>query len=182
MVFGLVWLAACGGATVAAPAASQQPSATSADSGFDSGYTTPATTVPGLPAHDDCLPVGRRMDDATCLAVIAHDDRFPGESFDKSGVPVSDEDPRIDDPEIAWLTSEIERCTCSCCHQSTLGGPGAFFWDLDYAGAVWLDSASAWSLNVLVGIHDSENQMLPTDDIERARRVVAQELERRRAP
>ena len=171
MVLG--WLLACGG-SVTSPVAAVLPVE-------DSGYSSVITedTSPALPGHNDCLPVGERMSDATCLAVIVADDRFPGESFDKSGVPVVEDDPRVDDEEIAWLTSEIQRCTCSCCHYSSLGGPGAFFWDLDYEGEVWLDSASAWSLLVLVGSHASENQMLPTDDIERARRVVDKELARR---
>ena len=138
----------------------------------------PTTTHPSLPHHDECLPPGEQMDDATCLAVVEADGRQPGQSFDRSWADPPDPDPRVDDADLAWLHDELRRCTCSCCHQSTLGGPGVYFWDLDF-GPVWIDSASDWSLNVLAGTYPSENQFFPAETAERVRAVIEAELDRR---
>ena len=186
MLIPLLWLMAC--ATTSSPAGPSSPDDT-ATAGLELGLTTgtllPVTTdtahpTTSLPTHDECLPPGERMSDETCLAVIEHDGRLPGQSFDKSGVEVVGDDPRVGSDDLLWLTAEIERCTCSCCPQSSLGGPGAYVWDLDYDG-VWLDSASRWSLQVLAGIHDSENQVLPTDDLPRVQQIVLDEIARRDA-
>ena len=173
----LGFLIACGAADEPAPPASTTGSVDTAESPT-SLPTDTAHSGLDLPHHDECLPVGEEMTDATCLAVVAHDGRYPGQSFDKSGVDPGPDDPRVGSDDLAWITAEIRRCTCSCCHQSTLGGPGSYFWDLDYDG-VWLDSASDWSLRVLAGIQESENQRLPTDDPERLQRIVEDEISRR---
>ena len=131
-----------------------------------------------LPGHNQCLPAGEIMDDETCLAVIEADGRLPGESFDKSGVVAESPDPRHDDPDLQQLYDDIRRCTCSCCHQSTLGGPGAFFWDLDFE-PMWIDSASVWSLQVMVGFVESENQLLPHEDRDWLQTVIQTEIDRR---
>ncbi|MFT4622938.1 MAG: hypothetical protein ACI8PZ_001594 [Myxococcota bacterium] len=157
------------------------PVDTAASATVPSGSSSPPTgTHHTLPGHDDCLPQGQAVDDATCLAVIAEDGRKPGESFDRSWASHDDPDPRVDDPDLAWLEDEIRRCTCACCHQSTLGAPGSYFWDLDF-GPVWIDSASDWSLNVLAGNYYSENQFFPAETAAEVRAVIEAELARRDA-
>jgi hypothetical protein len=131
-----------------------------------------------LPTHDACLPGGERIDDATCLAVVADDGRMPTTSSFQAWADPPVPDVRGDDPEVAWLTAEAERCTCSCCHTTGLGGPGVHRWDLAYDG-MWLDSASDWTLEVFAGLQESENQALPTDDPARLTRAIQAELDRR---
>lgn len=140
----------------------------------------PSLEVPThtLPGHDACLPPGEAMSDEVCLAVVEADGRFPGTSHDRSGVAPPDPDVRSDHPELAWLTAEIERCTCVCCHRTSYGGPGAYFWDLDFE-PVWLDSASGWSLEVFSGLRESESQRLPVEDLARVQAIITAELDRR---
>jgi len=186
MLAPLLWLVACATSTPSPDTTGvADTSAGLVGTGLTTSSFLPLTAdtahpTTSLPTHDECLPPGERMSDETCLAVIEHDGRLPGQSFDKSGVEVVGDDPRVGSDDLLWLTAEIERCTCSCCHQSELGGPGAYFWDLDYDG-VWLDSASRWSLQVLAGIHDSENQVLPSDDLPRVQQIVLDEIARRDA-
>ncbi len=132
-----------------------------------------------LPEHNECLAHGEAYSDETCLAVVEQDGRFPGVSENKSGAEAPADDPRLADPELQWLTAEIERCACTCCHRARYGGPGAYFWDLDFS-PVWIDSASLWSLSVLGGYTEDETQTLPTDEIERVRAYLEVEAERRR--
>ncbi|HHO53832.1 MAG TPA: hypothetical protein ENK18_23905 [Deltaproteobacteria bacterium] len=156
------------------------PSLKPGDTGDTGDTRTPDLEDPGpeLPGHDDCLPPGERMTDEVCLAVVEEDGRPAGTSYDRSGVDAPDPDVRIDDPDLAWLTAEVERCTCVCCHRTSYGGPGAYFWDLDF-GPVWLDSASGWSLEVFSGLRESENQQLPSEDLARVQEIVGAELDRR---
>ncbi|MBA2322330.1 MAG: hypothetical protein H0V89_14390 [Deltaproteobacteria bacterium] len=130
-----------------------------------------------LPTHSECLPAGEAMDEATCRAVVAHDGRQPTTSLFKAGVEPPIPESR-DDADLAWLTAEAQRCTCSCCHTAGWGGPGVHAWDLAFDG-VWLDSASDWSLRVFSGMELSEDQRLPTDDPDRLLSLVGRELERR---
>jgi hypothetical protein len=144
------------------------------------------TTIEGhvgpLPGHSTCLPPGQAMSDGVCLAVVEQDGRMPGTSYDRSFATHDDPDPRLVDPELDWLTSQIRRCTCSCCHQSELGGPGSYFWDLDYDGpGHWIDTASDWSLGVFVGTYEGNDQKFPNEDLARVRAVIEAELERRDA-
>jgi len=118
------------------------------------------------------------MDDETCLAFLEADGRLPTESSDRSGVPPQDDDTRAHDPELAWLAGQISRCTCSCCHRSSLGGCGAHRYDIEWS-PVWIDSASSWSLRVLSGDVESENQFLPIEDLDRVREIVDTERQRR---
>lgn len=137
----------------------------------------PVDTGTDLPTHSACLPAGEAMDEATCRAVVAHDGRQPTASLFKAGVEAPSPEIR-DDADLAWLTAEARRCTCSCCHTAGWGGPGVHAWDLAYEG-VWLDSASDWSLRVLSGIEPSADQQLPTDDPDRLLSIIGRELERR---
>jgi len=173
---------------IACPSSGPAEAPTTGSSTADSGPVDTALvsdphlgthSTPDLPQHDDCLPEGQVMDDATCLAVVEHDGRFPGQSFDRSGVDPDPNDPRVGSEQLQWLTDEVRRCTCACCHQSSLGGPGAYFWDLDYEGEVWLDSASDWSLEVFAGIRESENQHFLSSDPARVLQIIEAELERR---
>ena len=134
---------------------------------------------PDLPEHSECFEVGHVMDEETCLAVVEHDGRYPTVSQNKSGIEPDPEDPRIDDPELEWLRSEIQRCTCACCHTDGWGGPGVYFYDLTWE-PVWIDSASGWSLRVLAGDTNDEVQTLPTTDPERLEAIIDAELQRRR--
>lgn len=137
--------------------------------------------APRLPEHSECLAVGDQMEPDVCLAVVEVDDRMPTESWYKAGpADPPDPDPRLTDGEYAWLRSELERCTCSCCHTAAYGGPGVFQWDLDFQ-PMWIDSASGWSLDVLTGAVDSEDQFLPTDDPERLEALIEREKDRRDA-
>lgn len=130
-----------------------------------------------LPGHNDCRADGKPMEEAVCRAVIVEDDRQPTISENKAGEHPS---PRsvAEDPEFIWMTAEIRQCTCACCHTKSWGGPGVYFWDLEFA-PVWTDSASLWSLSVLAGETEEDFQTLPTDDLERLRRWVESERERR---
>ena len=86
----------------------------------------------------------------------------------------------LDDPELNQLLADARRCTCACCHDSALGGPGAYFWDVSWQ-PVWIDSANDWTLGVFAGIYESEDQFLPHEDPEWVRQVVQIELDRRAA-
>ncbi len=132
-----------------------------------------------VPGHDDCKPEGFIMEEDVCLAVVEEDGRQPTVSLNKSGIDTRADDPLLDDPEMAWLDGQIKRCTCACCHTASYGGPGVYFWDLEF-DPYWLDSASRWSLGVFVGETDEPSQTLPSTDPERFEAIIEAELERRR--
>ncbi len=132
-----------------------------------------------IPEHNECLPVGEEMSEEVCIALVKEDDRFPGTSQNKSGIESSDDDPRLTDPDYLWLESEIRRCACVCCHTTSYGGPGTYFWDMEFE-PVWIDSASGWSLSVLGGWTDNELRTLPSYDMERVQAVIERELDLRR--
>lgn len=141
----------------------------------------PVDTAPELPGNTECLPPGEAMSDAVCDAVVANDPRQPNVAYDHSNAPPPVPDWRADDPDFLWLTAEMERCACVCCHRARYDGPGVHRYDLDF-GPVWIDSASDWSLRVLAGWEDVDAQrMLPTDDPERLYRIIQAELDRRAA-
>jgi hypothetical protein len=156
----MIWLLAC------------TPSPEPVETGDSSRYLD-------LPEHSECFELGHVMDEATCLAVVEEDGRYPTVSENKSGIEPDLDDPRIGDPELEWMRSEIQRCTCSCCHTKPWGGPGVYFYDLTWE-PVWIDSASNWSLRVLKGDTNDEVQTLPSTDPERFEAVIEAELERRR--
>ncbi len=133
-----------------------------------------------LPGHNECLPSGEQMNEEICLAVVEEDGRVPTKSERKSNLPEDVDDPRLDDPEIAWLQAEAKRCTCSCCHTGSFGGPGVYFWDLDFE-PVWLDSASIWSLEVFAGLKYSEIQQFPTEEPQRVEAIIRREISARQA-
>lgn len=135
-----------------------------------------------LPGHSACLPEGEVMPRETCVAVVEEDGRLPTTSWRASNaVPPDEDDPRLTDPDYQWLTSEIERCTCVCCHRSSTDGPGAFKYDLDF-GPVWIDSANDWTLKVLLGDTGDALRTLPSTDAERLRSVVEREWALRQSP
>lgn len=136
------------------------------------------TDGPELPGHNDCLPEGEVMSDEICLAVVEEDGRLPTTSHDASNMAPLADDPRLTDPDYLWLQSEIERCTCRCCHTTGLGGPGVHRWDLAYK-PVWIDSASDWALDVLRGETDEYEQTLPSSDPDRVWETIGLELTRR---
>ncbi|MED5370013.1 MAG: hypothetical protein VX899_03280 [Myxococcota bacterium] len=131
-----------------------------------------------LPEHSQCFEAGHVMDAETCLAVVEEDGRQPTVSENKSGQAPDPEDPRLEDPELLWLAAEIERCTCVCCHKEAYGGPGVYFYDMDFS-PVWIDSASTWSLNVLSGETNNPTQSLPSDEPERVLAIIEAEIDRR---
>ncbi len=132
-----------------------------------------------LPEHSECLPsAGDSYSDAICQAVVDEAGRQPTVSENKSGMPPDWTDPRLNDPEYRWLTSEVKRCACRCCHTGAFGGAGVYFWNLEHQ-PVWIDSASGWSLSVLGGWTDEDDQTLPTDDIDRLRALIEAEMDRR---
>jgi hypothetical protein len=133
-----------------------------------------------LPGHNTCLPDGEAMDDQTCLDLLEADGRQPTTAEEKTGLDPIPDDPRVDDPELAWLTGQIERCACTCCHHSSLGGCGVHKYDLDYQ-PVWIDSMSTWSARLLGGIVDSEERYLPVEDLDRVAAVLQVEIDRREA-
>ena len=135
-------------------------------------------TAPDLPTHSECLPEGEQMSEETCLAVVKHDNRLPTVSYYMANVEAPDPDPRIDDVDYLWLAEQAQRCTCSCCHTSSLGGPGIFRWDLEFE-PMWIDSATDWTLKVFAGFTYSEDQVLPIEDQDRLQRIVQAELDRR---
>jgi hypothetical protein len=120
------------------------------------------------------------MSAETCIAVVEDADRFPTVSEDKAGSPSATDAARAADPELAWLTAEVKRCTCACCHTTRWGGAGVYFWDLDF-GPVWTDSASLWSLSVFAGFTEEYEQTLPTEERARVQAWVEAEAERRYA-
>jgi hypothetical protein len=149
------------------------------------GQSTGAGAVPiasetHLPEHSECVPEGQEMSVEICLAVVEADGRQPSQSFYKVSTPPPDPDPRMEDPEYGWLTSEASRCTCICCHSTSTGGPGVFHWDLDFE-PMWIDSASDWTLLVFSGMEYSAHQALPTDDVPRLQALIQAELDRRDA-
>ena len=168
LVVGIMALHACSGASPADDSAQADT-----DPAIETGYPFE------IPGHSECLPEGESMTDEVCLAVVEVDGRYPGTSENKSGAETPQDDPRIDDPDLAWLKSEIERCTCVCCHKTSYGGPGVYFYDLEFA-PVWIDSASNWSLGVMAGFTTDEEQTLPSTDRERLVEVIERERERRR--
>jgi hypothetical protein len=142
---------------------------------LDSGDRGPGIRIPG---HNECLPEGEEMTAEVCLAVVEDQGRSPTASENKSGDEPGESAPRLDDPELQWLTSEVNRCACRCCHTASWGGAGVYFWDLEYS-PVWTDSASLWSLGVFAGWTEEDDQTLPTADIERVRAYVQSEWDRR---
>ena len=95
-----------------------------------------------LPEHSECFDDPLTME--TCQAIVDEDPRQPTTSMNRSGVEPIDNDPRLEDPDYIWLKEQIEHCTCVCCHRSSLGGPGAYFWDIEHK-PMWIDSANSWS-------------------------------------
>lgn len=132
-----------------------------------------------IPEHSECLPPGEEYSDEVCIALVEEDGRYPGTSEDKAQESGTDDDPRLTDPDYLWLTGELRRCACRCCHTTSLQGPATYFWDLEFT-PVWIDSASSWSLDVLAGNTHEAAQTVQTDDLERAQAVIAQEIERRK--
>jgi hypothetical protein len=140
------------------------------------GEERPADELPG---HNDCLDAGEEMDEATCLAVVEDDGRVPTESTLAYGVPEAQpDDTRLTDVDYTWLTSEVQRCTCACCHTASWGGPGVHRWDLDFQ-PVWIDSASNWVLGVFGGWTSEPDQTLPSSDTGRVRAILEREVARR---
>ncbi len=137
-----------------------------------------ADPVHDLPSHNECLEEGERFSPEVCVAVVDEDNRQPTVSENKSGDEPLDDDPRAADPELAWVTSEVQRCACACCHTRSWGGPGVYFYDLEWA-PVWTDSASSWTLGVFAGFTDEERQTLPTSDLARLQAWAEAERERR---
>lgn len=132
-----------------------------------------------IPGHNECLEPGEVYTPETCLALVEDDDRQPTVSENKSGFDADTADPRLADPELAWVTSEVKRCACSCCHTKSYGGPGVYFYDLEWT-PVWTDSASSWTLGVFAGFTEEERQTLPTSDLARLQAWVDGERDRRR--
>ena len=131
-----------------------------------------------LPTHNECRPAP--IPAAVCLALVEEDGRYPTVPEDHSLTdPVAD-DPRVDDPELAWLKADLSRCACACCHTAAYGGPGAYFWALDWS-PVWIDSASSWSIGVLLGETEDPDRTLPLGDRDRANAILNAERDRRRA-
>lgn len=133
-----------------------------------------------IPDHNACLPVGERYTDDVCLAVVEDQGRVATESRLKAPVEATADDPRLVDPEFLWVTGEVDRCVCRCCHTTGLGGAGVHAWDRVYS-PVWVDSASDWSLRVFGGYTDEYAQTLPTDDVDRLRAWIEGEWARRDA-
>lgn len=131
-----------------------------------------------IPGHNECLDEGEVYTAETCLALVEDDGRQPTVSEDKAGFSEAGV-VRVDDPELAWVTSEVKRCACSCCHTREYGGPGVYFYDLDWT-PVWTDSASSWTLGVFAGFTEEEAQTLPTSDLARLQAWVDGEKDRRR--
>ncbi len=131
-----------------------------------------------IPGHNECLEEGEQMTEAICVTLVEEDGRYPGVSEDKTPEDTPDDVWRLDDEEYLWLESEIRRCACACCHQSSIGGPGAYFWDLDWE-PVWIDSASLWTLSVFGGWTEEPDQTLPTEDVDRLRALLEAEADRR---
>lgn len=142
----------------------------------DTGDTGPTLD---LPEHNECLPEGQEMTEEVCLAVVEEAGKYPTVSENKSGLDPVEDDPRLQDPELAWVTSEINRCACRCCHTKEWGGPGVYFWDLDWT-PVWTDSASLWTFSVFGGWTEEERQTLPTSDLPRLQAYLEGEADRRR--
>ena len=148
----------------------------SKDSSKDSATTAPTIESLHLPEHSECLT--DIISAEVCLSVVEEDQRQPTVSFNQSGKPLVEEDSRLENPDYIWLTEEIKKCTCVCCHSSDFGGPGAYFWDIDFL-PVWIDSANSWTLFVLAGETEEPDQTLPLDDIERVKAIIEYERERR---
>ena len=129
-----------------------------------------------IPEHSQCFDAP--IADAVCYDVIALHDQQPTQSYNQSGIPSANDDERRSDVEYVWLSSEMERCVCSCCHNSRLEGSGTFFWDISFE-PVWIDSANSWSLSVLAGETDEADQTLPVSDMERLRALIERERQRR---
>lgn len=144
------------------------------------GAADSAAEVLEIPGHNECLPVGERFNDEVCIAVVEEQGRVPTESWNKAPVQATEDDPRLSDPEYQWVTGEIDRCACRCCHTTGLGGAGVHAWDLSFA-PVWVDSASSWSLQVMGGWTEEYEQTLPASDIERLRVWIRGEWARREA-
>ncbi len=144
--------------------------------GTDTGFSD--THHLDLPSHNECLPTGEKMSAEVCIAVVEDDGRYPGVSENKSHTDPDANDPRLTDPDYQWLLSEVERCACVCCHNSEWGGPGTYFWDVAWS-PMWIDSASNWSLSVLGGWTNEEDQTLPADDLERLQALLEYEMDRR---
>lgn len=135
----------------------------------------PELTGTDLPTHSECLAEGEAMTAETCLAVVEADARMPTVSYRSvDAAPPVEDDPRATDPDYEWLATEIQRCTCGCCHTASYGGPGVFRYDLEF-GPVWIDSASSWTLKVLVGDTGDALRTLPTTDPGRLRALIERE-------
>ena len=146
----------------------------------DSEATHDSDPHQDLPNHNECLPAGEEFSDEVCLAIVEADGRYPGVSENKSGDEAGWDDPRLTDPEFLWATEQVRRCACRCCHSTQYGGPGVYFYDLDFE-PVWIDSASVWSMGVIAGWTDEPDQTLPAEDMARFEAFIEAEIDRRYA-
>ena len=137
-----------------------------------------SSPAPVLPGHNDCLAEGESFSAEVCSGVVAEQGRVATVSENKSGDAQDATDARQFDPELAWVTGEVTRCACACCHTQRYGGAGVYAWDLDW-NPVWSDSASGWSLSVFAGYTSEPDQTLPTADLARLRAWVDAEIDRR---
>jgi hypothetical protein len=145
-------------------------------------------------AISGCTEAGRLFGAyGSCDAVLTQRPYWEKEAFGET----ADGDPRLADTnymsEIKWLTTQVEACGCTCCHDSTSGRSGAV-WDVADKG-IWLDNLSDQGLAILSGrlssrilgaFPPSENNGfdrsqtgIPTTDVARAHALLNGELERR---
>jgi hypothetical protein len=132
-----------------------------------------------LPEHSECQV--DPMPDTICQEVVEEDPRQPTTSINQSDMPPIPDDPRLTDEDYMWLTDQIKKCTCVCCHSTNLQGPGTYFWDIDF-DPIWIDSANSWSLIVLAGKTEEPDQTLPSEDPERVVEIIDREISRRTSP
>lgn len=112
-------------------------------------------------------------------------------------VPFDAADPRLSDAtyqaELAWVTSEVEACACTCCH-SGAAPEGPSGWYLE-SGPLWIDGLDDDGLAMLAGWVDStafgafdpadnngfdrSTTGLPTSDVPRMVAFLEGELARR---
>jgi hypothetical protein len=133
-----------------------------------------------------CVEVGMRfLDVFSCDSVFGPSPKQPPVSTSQ----VTHDPAVLDDPEYAWVVSQLEACSCTCCHAED--GVGSYKWSHDFAPA-WTDAAPSEVLDALgfsgglntVDPDDNfgfsrSNSALPTTDASRLQAFIDRELVRR---
>lgn len=142
-----------------------------------------------------CTEEGRKFVDYASCDTIRTQRPYVGYAVTSTTAP---DDARLSDAdwqaELDWVTSQVESCSCTCCHAGSNAPDGASGWDIEQ-GPIWIDLVDDDGLAMLAGWVDStafgafdpadnngfdrSTTGLPTSDVARMQRFLVGELARR---